>query len=60
MIVFQDLYGDVWEVIRRDDLRNFDAMIDIDEDDQLSESSEIIGSHLVVLENIKSRVTGLD
>ena len=60
MIVFQDLYGDVWEVVRRDDLRNFDAMIDIGEDDQMSESSEIIGSHLVVLENIKSRVTGLD
>jgi len=47
MLVFKDLYGDVWQIIKRPDFTNFDELIETDDAESEESSEEIIGSHLI-------------
>lgn len=47
MLVFKDLYGDIWQIIKRPDFTNFDELIETDDAESEQSSEEIIGSHLI-------------
>jgi|688.fasta_scaffold775797_1 hypothetical protein len=47
MLVFKDLYGDIWQIIKRPDFTNFDELIETDDAESEETSEEIIGSHLI-------------
>ena len=47
-ILFKDLYGCAWEVVRRKELDLFEDFVDFE--DEEPDESKIIGSHLVELE----------
>lgn len=55
MIAFVDLHGRVWEVCRRDDIQDINDLIDTDDaESDASADGQVIGSHLVVLEEKKA------
>ena len=54
MIVFRDLNGDIWQIVKREDFSNFDELIQT-----TSSESESVDDHHVMVSK-RDVITGLD